>query len=413
MRYLFEHLGVAVFAITGVLAAKNKRVDLFGVIVLALVTALGGGTLRDLILRTDPFWMSDTSFVLTASATAAVTFVVARCWEPPASLVARSRCMRTRALYHAGNRESADFLCIEHRGGRARRDNGCGWRHDSRRFNGRSSARVARGNLPLRDGSTLRGCGLCHSRRRLFHRGWQSSPPPLPLLSACGWPQFDGDYVFPNFGCARSSDVVVTSSSYRPWAMYARAYLLARLGTAFLRAIPRALRRRSRTHDHVLSRKKIIQVERLGYHREIAGWCARPLFTRPIPVELDAIAVGIAQVKSFAHAVIRCTIQRNAGTHESSQRIGQFGARRICDRKMIQSGRAQKAAVYRRRSPKCSNRCGDGNRPQIRMPLLSRNAALVQIRGHRDKRRARAQDQRPLSGRDRFGRQDESTWASA
>ena len=85
MRYLFEHLGVAVFAITGVLAAKNKRVDLFGVIVLALVTALGGGTLRDLILRTDPFWMSDTSFVLTASATAAVTFVVARCWEPPAA----------------------------------------------------------------------------------------------------------------------------------------------------------------------------------------------------------------------------------------------------------------------------------------------------------------------------------------
>ena len=84
---LFEHLGVAVFSITGVLAAKNKRVDLFGVVVLALVTALGGGTLRDLILRTDPFWMSDTSFVLTDSATAAVTFVVARCWEPPATLL--------------------------------------------------------------------------------------------------------------------------------------------------------------------------------------------------------------------------------------------------------------------------------------------------------------------------------------
>ena len=87
MRYLFEHLGVAVFAITGVLAAKNKRVDLFGVIVLALVTALGGGTLRDLILRTDPFWMSDASFVLTASGMAAVTFVAARCWEAPASLL--------------------------------------------------------------------------------------------------------------------------------------------------------------------------------------------------------------------------------------------------------------------------------------------------------------------------------------
>ena len=87
MRYLFEHLGVAVFAITGVLAATNKRVDLFGVIVLALVTALGGGTLRDLILRTDAFWISDTSFILTASTTAVLTFVVAKRWEPPASLL--------------------------------------------------------------------------------------------------------------------------------------------------------------------------------------------------------------------------------------------------------------------------------------------------------------------------------------
>ena len=87
MRYFFEHLGVAVFAITGVLAAKNKRVDLFGVVVLALVTALGGGTLRDLILRTDPFWMADTSFILMAAATATFTFVAARCWEPPASLL--------------------------------------------------------------------------------------------------------------------------------------------------------------------------------------------------------------------------------------------------------------------------------------------------------------------------------------
>lgn len=43
VRYLFEHLAVAVCAITGVLAAKNKSVDLFEVVVLAVVTALGGG----------------------------------------------------------------------------------------------------------------------------------------------------------------------------------------------------------------------------------------------------------------------------------------------------------------------------------------------------------------------------------
>ena len=44
MQPLLEHFGVAVGAITGALAARGKRVDLFGVLVLALVTAFGGGT---------------------------------------------------------------------------------------------------------------------------------------------------------------------------------------------------------------------------------------------------------------------------------------------------------------------------------------------------------------------------------
>ncbi len=87
MRYVFEHLAVAVCAITGVLAAKNKSVDLFGVVVLALVTALGGGTLRDLILDTRPFWLADSTFVLNASATAGAIFLVARFWDMPASLM--------------------------------------------------------------------------------------------------------------------------------------------------------------------------------------------------------------------------------------------------------------------------------------------------------------------------------------
>jgi len=87
VRYVLEHFAVAVCAITGVLAAKNKRVDLFGVIVLALVTAVGGGTLRDLVLGIRPFWMSDSSFVLTASAMAATSFLAARFWEMPLPLL--------------------------------------------------------------------------------------------------------------------------------------------------------------------------------------------------------------------------------------------------------------------------------------------------------------------------------------
>ena len=48
--YGLDLFGVAVFAVSGSLAAGRKRMDIFGMLVLALVTALGGGTLRDIIL---------------------------------------------------------------------------------------------------------------------------------------------------------------------------------------------------------------------------------------------------------------------------------------------------------------------------------------------------------------------------
>ena len=79
MQYLLEHFAVGVAAITGVLAARGKQVDLFGVIVLALVTAFGGGTLRDLLVGDRPlFWMRDPSFLLNASVVALVVFFIAR-----------------------------------------------------------------------------------------------------------------------------------------------------------------------------------------------------------------------------------------------------------------------------------------------------------------------------------------------
>ena len=82
MLYWLEQLGVAVAAITGVLAARGKRVDLFGVVVLAVVTAFGGGTIRDLTICDSPvFWVRDGNYILTAVAAALVTFVVARFHE--------------------------------------------------------------------------------------------------------------------------------------------------------------------------------------------------------------------------------------------------------------------------------------------------------------------------------------------
>src|SRR5688572_14071408 len=84
MQYVLEHFGVGVAAITGVLAARGKQVDLFGVIVLALVTAFGGGSLRDLLLGDVPvFWIRDPNFLLNATGVAFIAFFAARFHEFP------------------------------------------------------------------------------------------------------------------------------------------------------------------------------------------------------------------------------------------------------------------------------------------------------------------------------------------
>ena len=79
-----EIAAVAVCAISGALAAAGKRLDLFGVIVLAVVTAVGGGTIRDLCLGARPvFWIEDSRYVITATIAALATFVAARLWTLP------------------------------------------------------------------------------------------------------------------------------------------------------------------------------------------------------------------------------------------------------------------------------------------------------------------------------------------
>jgi len=73
-----EHFAVAVCAISGVLAAEGRRIDLFGALVLALVTAVGGGTIRDLCLGMPVFWIQNPAHVMTALIAAVGTFVLVR-----------------------------------------------------------------------------------------------------------------------------------------------------------------------------------------------------------------------------------------------------------------------------------------------------------------------------------------------
>ncbi|HMO51951.1 MAG TPA: trimeric intracellular cation channel family protein [Kiritimatiellia bacterium] len=79
LLYVFSLMGVAVFAVSGALAAGRKKLDVFGVVVVAVVTALGGGTLRDLLLDRNPiFWIGDTHYLLVASATGLLTVLYVR-----------------------------------------------------------------------------------------------------------------------------------------------------------------------------------------------------------------------------------------------------------------------------------------------------------------------------------------------
>ena len=60
MFYLIDLFGTAVFAISGAVVASRKEMDIFGALVLATVTATGGGTLRDLFLGRHPLARDNT-----------------------------------------------------------------------------------------------------------------------------------------------------------------------------------------------------------------------------------------------------------------------------------------------------------------------------------------------------------------
>ena len=77
--YILDLFGVAVFASSGALAAVRKRMDVFGVLVVAAVTAIGGGTLRDLLLARHPtFWMADPAYLVVILVATVATLVYVR-----------------------------------------------------------------------------------------------------------------------------------------------------------------------------------------------------------------------------------------------------------------------------------------------------------------------------------------------
>ena len=71
---ILEYIGTFAFAISGIRLAATKDFDLFGAYVVGFVTAIGGGTIRDLLLGLTPFWMSQVSYLLWSAV--ALLFVI-------------------------------------------------------------------------------------------------------------------------------------------------------------------------------------------------------------------------------------------------------------------------------------------------------------------------------------------------
>lgn len=74
MLFSLDIFGTVVFAFSGILLAYRMQIDLFGALVLATATAIGGGTLRDVLLGQTPFWMTNDIYLYVIIATCVVSY---------------------------------------------------------------------------------------------------------------------------------------------------------------------------------------------------------------------------------------------------------------------------------------------------------------------------------------------------
>ena len=111
LLYWIGLVAVAVSALTGVLDAGRKQMDIVGAVMVGCATALGGGTVRDVLLDRTVFWINDQTYLLVAILTTLVVFLRCAAWKLPQRLfliptpsawrcspllARRSRCSGTR-----------------------------------------------------------------------------------------------------------------------------------------------------------------------------------------------------------------------------------------------------------------------------------------------------------------------------
>jgi hypothetical protein len=90
-------------------------------------------------------------------------------------------------------------------------------------------------------------------------------------------------------------------------------------------------------HVPTLLAEQSVKVERPRVHRKLSVRVDRPCLPRPVPVEFDAIAVGVAKVDCFAYTVIASAVELDACRYDSPQGIGKFGFGRVENRQVVQA----------------------------------------------------------------------------
>lgn len=103
---LLDYFGIAVFAISGALVAAEKRQDFFTFVFFAVVTGVGGGTLRDLLIGAPVFWIRTNATLLICLGAAALVWFVRRkrfagkalLWSDAAGMAAYSAYGAAKAL---------------------------------------------------------------------------------------------------------------------------------------------------------------------------------------------------------------------------------------------------------------------------------------------------------------------------
>ncbi len=102
-----------------------------------------------------------------------------------------------------------------------------------------------------------------------------------------------------------------------------------------------------------LGLEQVFEIEALGVMASSPSGVRGQSAGVAVPIELDAIAVRIAEIERLADAMVAGAIERDTGRDQPAERVGQGGAGRIEDRRVVQAGRARARAGSLRGFPRC------------------------------------------------------------